>query len=65
MTDHAANTAKSQLLLQRVTHALERLEFGSVEITVHQGRIVQIERREKERFDHERRHTSAPRDTHD
>ena len=30
--------------------ALSDLKFGSVEITVHEGRIVQIERREKLRL---------------
>ncbi|MBE0436994.1 MAG: YezD family protein [Methylomicrobium sp.] len=29
---------------------LETLRFGSIEIVVHDGRIVQIERREKFRF---------------
>ena len=31
--------------------ALTGLEFGSVVVTVHHGRIVQIERREKMRLD--------------
>ena len=31
--------------------ALAGLRFGAVEITVHDGRIVQIERREKFRFE--------------
>ena len=35
--------------LQAVTAALHDLRFGSVEIVVHDGRIVQVERREKVR----------------
>src|SRR5262245_52992967 len=36
---------------RRVVEALRGLRFGSVEITVHEGRIVQLERREKFRLD--------------
>ncbi|MGZ8242876.1 YezD family protein [Methylomagnum sp.] len=34
-------------MAQKILEALRGLRFGSVEITVHEGRIVQIERREK------------------
>ena len=34
-----------------IAEALAGLEYGAVEIVVHNGRIVQIERREKFRFD--------------
>lgn len=37
-------------VLQELTHAVESLRFGSVEITVHDGKVTQIERREKVRF---------------
>jgi len=37
---------------ERIGAALRGLRFGAVEITVHNGRIVQIERREKLRLDH-------------
>jgi hypothetical protein len=33
-----------------VLSSLEGLRFGSIEITIHEGRIVQIERREKQRL---------------
>ncbi len=36
--------------LESVADALRDLAFGSVEITVHDGRIVEIERREKDRM---------------
>lgn len=34
-----------------VIEALRGIRFGSVEIVIHDGRIVQIERREKVRLD--------------
>jgi len=47
------DTADSDLsrTWERIETALRGLRFGSVEITVHYGRIVQIERREKLRLD--------------
>lgn len=50
----AAKNTDSTHTLRRIIDALDDLEFGAVEITVHHGRIVQIERREKIRFDKER-----------
>jgi hypothetical protein len=35
---------------KKILAALRGLRFGSVEITVHEGRIVQIERKEKLRL---------------
>ena len=35
-----------------VERQVEALRFGSVEITVHEGRVVQIETSVKVRFDH-------------
>ena len=42
-----------------IADALAGLEYGAVEIVVHNGRIVQIERREKFRLDNPLR-SSAP-----
>jgi len=39
------------MLIEQIVQALSGLEFGAVEITVHHGRIVQIERREKVRLE--------------
>jgi hypothetical protein len=36
---------------REVIEAVRGLRYGSVEIVVHEGRVVQIERREKVRFD--------------
>ena len=38
--------------IDKILAALQDLRFGSVEITVHEGRIVQIERKEKFRLTH-------------
>jgi hypothetical protein len=35
----------------QVAAAVQSIRFGSVEITIHDNKIVQIERREKLRFD--------------
>lgn len=45
-------------ILQAVSRALclvkQQTGYGSVEITVHDGRVTQIERREKVRFEHKK-----------
>lgn len=38
-------------ILQRVLDAIRNLRYGSVEVVVHDGKVVQIERREKLRFE--------------
>jgi hypothetical protein len=35
---------------QEVIAALRRIRFGALEVTVHDGKVVQIERKEKTRF---------------
>ena len=37
-------------VLDALTRLVRELRFGSIEIMVHEGRITQIERREKLRF---------------
>ncbi|HWV09713.1 MAG TPA: sulfur starvation response protein OscA [Pseudomonas sp.] len=37
-------------ILREIQSALNGLKFGSVEITVHNGQVVQIERKEKFRL---------------
>ena len=36
---------------ERILRAIQGIRYGSVEIVIHDSRIVQIERREKIRFD--------------
>lgn len=44
-----ATPAKSALA-QEILRAVESIRFGSIEITVHEGRVTQIEKREKVRL---------------
>ncbi len=50
----AENIKAPRAALQDVSHALQQaltgLRFGTVELTVHEGRVVQIERRERWRY---------------
>jgi hypothetical protein len=39
------------LLLQELVEALRSIRYGAVELVIHDGRVVQLERREKVRFD--------------
>lgn len=38
-------------ILDQIALVLQGIRFGSVEIVIHEGKIVQIERKEKQRFD--------------
>ena len=46
-----ADDAEAEIL-----RIVRSLRFGSVEIQIHEGRVVQIERRERQRFDSSRHH---------
>ena len=51
--NQASQTPPTQELagwIDEVTRSVESLRYGSVEITVHDGKVTQIERREKFRF---------------
>ena len=52
----AEDLSAEDVVLQAVTHAIALVQqqtgYGSIEITVHDGRVTQIERREKVRFEH-------------
>jgi hypothetical protein len=49
MSIKTANEQNSSLVKELLS-AINSLRFGSVEITVHEGRVTQIEKREKVRF---------------
>lgn len=40
-----------ELWTERILDSIRGLEYGSVQIIVHDGKIVQIERTERRRFD--------------
>jgi hypothetical protein len=41
------------VLLRELVDALGSIRFGSVELVIHEGRVVQLEKRQKVRFDTE------------
>jgi hypothetical protein len=43
-------TAKAEKPLDAVAEALERMRFGVIQLTVHDGRLVQIDVTERRRF---------------
>ncbi len=40
-----------EIWLERIRQVLSGLEYGTVQIVVHDGRIVQFDRTERKRFD--------------
>ena len=48
----AKQTDVSQEILRTVEELKQGSGFGSVEIVLHEGRVTQIEKREKQRFNH-------------
>lgn len=49
-TLHDLDGQDEATILREIQAALQGLKFGSVEITVHNGQVVQIERKEKFRL---------------
>jgi hypothetical protein len=47
---HGQAALKTEIADQ-ITAILQGIRFGSVEIVIHDGKVVQIERKEKLRFD--------------
>lgn len=50
MTPKPTGAIQDRQALEDIVHALTGLRFGSIEIVVHDGRITQIERKEKFRL---------------
>jgi hypothetical protein len=66
MTRHSAMPAPNQAgpddplrlppaLLSELRQALQSIRYGAIELVIHEGRVVQLERHEKVRFDVELR----------
>jgi hypothetical protein len=43
--------SRNREIVKKIMHAIENVRYGSVEVTIHESRVVQIERKEKIRFD--------------
>lgn len=53
-TESAAPAVKDAIadeILEEIKHQLSLIQYGSLEIQVHNGQVVQIERREKKRWE--------------
>lgn len=53
--NHSANPAKApgepaQRAVQTVLDALEKLRFGAIQLTVHEGKLVQVDITERHRY---------------
>jgi hypothetical protein len=62
MSSHATDAKPAELgaelplppaLLQELRQALQTIRYGTIELVIHNGRVVQLELREKVRIDHE------------
>lgn len=42
---------RSSEIATQISNILQEIRFGSIEIIIHEGKVVQIERKEKLRFD--------------
>jgi len=52
MANHRLEPATvSAELLEEIRQQLAQIQFGSLEIQIHNGQVVQLERREKKRLD--------------
>lgn len=49
-SDRKPSQVQHDTLIEAISQAIGSLRFGSVEIVVHDGRVTQIEKREKVRF---------------
>jgi hypothetical protein len=58
--DRSVEAGEEQLrrIADELTQALSEIRFGSIEIIIQDSRVIQIERREKVRFD---RQSGGPR----
>jgi hypothetical protein len=51
-TDEAEISEKRELeVIREIVRAIHGVNYGSVEVVIHNSRVVQIERKEKFRFD--------------
>jgi hypothetical protein len=51
MGTHPEEQTHLPALLEEIKQQLSQIQFGSLEIQIHNGQVVQIERREKKRWD--------------
>jgi hypothetical protein len=54
-TNIPSSVGLDEEVAQRILRSVGSLKYGSVEVTVHDGRVVQIDRRERVRIDPNRK----------
>jgi hypothetical protein len=54
--DPTGPSALPPALAKELTEALRSIRYGAIELVIHDGRVVQLERREKVRFEPELTH---------
>jgi len=48
--ERSSPTKTIEDVLEDIRNQLQDIQFGSLEISIHNGKIVQVERREKKRY---------------
>lgn len=48
---HAEPVTIADDVLEEIKYQLAQIQYGSLEIQIHNGQVVQLERREKKRWD--------------
>jgi hypothetical protein len=54
-TAHPAPTSVEPEVARRILDAIASLDYGAVEVTVHDGRVVQLDKRERTRIGSEKK----------
>jgi hypothetical protein len=54
--DPANHALQNETAITHIVQALKGIRYGAVEIVIHEGRVVQIERKEKVRLDSQNGH---------
>ncbi|EPD81091.1 hypothetical protein HMPREF1207_04848 [Paenibacillus sp. HGH0039] len=52
----------NEVWIDRIIQSINGLEYGTVQIIIHDGRVAQIERTERKRFDNETKRSAAGAD---
>lgn len=52
--EHPHREPRMSEIATQISDILQEIRFGSIEIIIHEGKVVQIERKEKLRFDNKK-----------
>jgi hypothetical protein len=51
VSEESSREPRVSEIATQIVEIIQEIRFGSIEITIHEGKVVQIERKEKLRFD--------------